>query len=183
MRIGDVLYFAPNFKLYQLRTASSKQIVGAFEARISDYYFDAAEILNKSKKGFAAGDICFDAIDAIAKYEVGGSVGYRFKKWISRLPDFKNLTWEQLERVYDDFRNGVTHEARVKNGGQFTYEIAKAVHFEDDIVVINPELLLQQIRKEFGRQMTAVKSDEKKTERLANAIRSDFKKDLEKLPN
>src|SRR3989442_5362628 len=117
MRIQDELYFAPNFKLSFLASATSRQIIDAFERRIFDYYFDAADVLNQNKKAFGAGDICFDAIDAIAKYEFDGAgrVADRFKKWINRLLDFKNLTWSELETVYDDFRNGVTHEARVKN--------------------------------------------------------------------
>ena len=182
MKIQDVLYYAPNFKLAYLATATSSDIVNAFESRISEYYFKAAEILNNQKSAFGAGDICFDAIDAIARFEFGsGGVGERFKKWISRLPDFKALPRNEIEGVYDDFRNGITHEARIKNGGQFSYEIGRSIYVENGIIVINPSLLLNQIRHEFARFMEDVKSDSYATERLANSIRHDFREDLEML--
>jgi hypothetical protein len=47
--------------------------------------------------------------------------------------------------------------------------------------VINPDLLLQQIRDGFARLMTSLKSDERKTEEFANLIRYDFREDLETL--
>jgi len=55
------------------------------------------------------------------------------------------------------------------------------VHVENEVVVINPDLLLQQIRDGFARLMTSLKSDERKTEEFANLIRYDFRQDLEKL--
>ena len=138
-------------------------------------------ILNKNRKAFGAGDLVFDAIDAIAKYEPdSGRVGKRFKKWISRLPDFRGLTWAELERVYDEFRNGVTHEARIKNGGQFTYDIHKAVEIRDGIVLVNPSALLDQVADEFKMSISSIKDNEKEQIRISNQIKDDLREDLER---
>ena len=135
--------------------------------------------MKTDKKAFGAGDLCFDAIDAIARYQISsGRVGDRFKKWISRLPDFDKLTWEELERVYDEFRNGITHEARVKNGGQFTYDIDKAVKILEGIVLINPDLLLKYISHEFNKEIVSINNDPAEGERISQWIREDLREDV-----
>jgi len=59
--------------------------------------------------------------------------------------------------------------------------VNKAVYVENDVFIVNPKLLLEQIRKEFARLMSTVKSKEGTTERFADSIRYDFREDLTKL--
>ncbi len=182
MRIQDILYYAPNVRLELLVTYPPDKVIDAFESRIENYYLDAANTLNEKGMAFGAGDLIFDAVDAIARYEIdNGRVGKRFKEWISRLPDFKKLNWEELERVYDEFRNGVTHEARIKNGGQFTYDIDKAVEIMEGVVLVNPKLLAAQVLQEFKRSISSIKQDEKERDRISNWIKDDLKEDLKGL--
>lgn len=181
MRIQDILYYAPKITLNAIFFYKPNEIIDAFESRITNYYLDSAGMLNKNGKAFGAGDLVFDAIDAIARYELdSGRVGERFKKWISGLPDFRGLTWEELERVYDEFRNGVTHEARIKNGGQFTYDIDKAVEIKDGIVLVNPSLLLDQVSEVFKESISSIKDNEKEQIRISNQIKDDLREDLER---
>jgi hypothetical protein len=181
MRIQDILYYAPGVKMELLLAFTSQQIIDVYKKRIDGYYLEPADILNREKKPFGAGDLCFDAIDAIARYQLKSKkVGYRFKKWISRLPDFNRLSWDELERVYDDFRNGVTHEARVKNGGQFTYGITKAVDIVDGVVLVNPKLLLEQVSGEFNKEIREIKNNEREAQRISEWIKEDLKEDLKR---
>ena len=176
-----MLYYAPNITFNAILLYKPAEIIDAFEKRITDYYLNPADMLNKNMMAFGAGDLIFDAIDAIAKYELhGGSVGKRFKEWINKLPDFKKLTWAELERVYDEFRNGVTHEARIKNGGQFTYDIDKAVEIRGGIVLVNPSLLLNQVFEAFKKSISTIKDDKNEQIRISNAIKNDLKADLER---
>lgn len=184
MRVGDIIYFAPDYKLFQLLTDSPIGIVNAFKKRIEEYYLSPAELLNKNLKAFGAGVLCFTAIDAIAKYEIGGYSGKRFKEWISKnLQDFKTLKWEYIERIYEEFRNGLIHEGRIKNGGQFTYEISKAVVVTDEVILINPKLLLEQLRTAFNIYMSNVKSNPEKQRNLSEEIKKDFNQDLKMISN
>jgi hypothetical protein len=182
MRIQDTLYYAPDITITSLLVYRPNEIIDAFESRITNYYLKPADILNRNRMAFGAGDLIFDAIDAIARYELDNSmVGERFKKWISRLPDFKELVLEELERVYDEFRNGVTHEARIKNGGQFTYDINKAVEIKKGIVLVNPKVLLDQVSDEFKRSISFIKDNEKEQTRISKQIKGDLRKDLERV--
>src|SRR5712692_1344469 len=136
--------------LWWLITAEPIEIADQLERRVEGFYLGPADLLNRKAHAFAAGVVCFAAIDAIARYEV--SSGYssdRFKKWIAKLPDFRQLADEELDLVYDDFRNGLLHEGRIKRTGQFTYKIPRAVHIENGVVLINPRILSGQIRAAF----------------------------------
>lgn len=181
MLIQDMLYYATNITFNALLSYKPAEIIDAFESRITDYYLGPAGMLNKNGMAFGAGDLIFDAIDAIARYELhGGSVGKHFKEWINKLPDFKKLTWAELERVYDEFRNGVTHEARIKNGGQFTYDIDKAVEIRGGIVLVNPSLLLNQVAEEFKNSIYSIKANEKEQIKISKQIKDDLREDLKR---
>ncbi len=153
MRKGDNVYFAPDYTFTQLiSTDNPVEVIKAYQERIIGFYFRPARLLNEKKAGFGAGILCFSAIDAIARTEYGiDESGERTKDWISsNLPDFKNLDSKQLGRIYDEFRCGLVHEARIKNGGQFTYDIQNAVEIDkDSIIFINPGILLNQIELAF----------------------------------
>lgn len=185
MRKGDAVYFAPDYTFSQLLdTTDPIEIIGAYKDRISGFYLETAKSLMKSKApstAFAAGIMCFAAIDAIARTELGlDKSGLRVKTWLhENLPDFKNLDDWGLRRVYDEFRCGLMHEARIKNGGQFTYEIKKAIEIKADLITINPERLLQQIETAFNRLITEVSKNKNDAEDFRDLIIEDFKIDIQ----
>ena len=182
MKIGDILYFSPGYRLSQLITAEPLEIIDQIERRIEWFYLGPADLLNKSSNAFSAGILCFAAIDSIARYEVGGYSSARFKKWIAKLPDFGQLTGEEQDLVYDDFRNGLVHEGRIMRAVQFTYEITKAVHIQNGVVFMNPRILIDQIRVALKSYIENTKSDRKKLLILARAIMEDFSEDFKLLP-
>lgn len=181
MRIGDTVYFAPNYTFTQLLTDPPEKVVDAYEKRIKEYYLVPAEILNQNQKAFGAGVLCMTAIDAIAKYEIGGSSSSRFKEWISNLQDFNKLEWKYIERIYKEFRNGLVHEGRIKNAGQFTYDIKKAVEIRNEVILINPDILLANLETEFSRHIKNVKENSLEQAKLSDKIKRVFNQDIIKL--
>jgi hypothetical protein len=183
MRAGDVLLFSPDYELSRLITAEPTEIADQLERRVEGFYLGPADLLNRRSHSFAAGVLCFGAVDAIARYEVAsGYSSDRFKRWISKLPDFRELPDEDLDRVYDDFRDGLLHEGRIRRAGQFTYKISEAVHVENGVALINPRVLVGQIRAALKHYVEETKSDRKKSQLLARAIMEDFDEHFKLLP-
>src|SRR6266849_10977911 len=82
-RTGDIVCFSPNYELSRLITAEPIEIADQLERRVEGFYLGPADLLNRKSHSFAAGVLCFVAIDAIARYEVArGYSSDRFKKWI-----------------------------------------------------------------------------------------------------
>jgi hypothetical protein len=182
-RVGDVLLFSPNYELSRLITAEPVEIADQLERRVEGFYLGPADILNRRSHAFAAGVLCFAAVDAIARYEI--SRGYssdRFKRWISKLPDFSQLPDEELDLVHDDFRDGLLHEGRVRRAGRFTYRIHKAVHVENGAVLINPRILVDQMRASLKHYVEETKLDRRKLQILARTIMENFEEDFKLLP-
>lgn len=144
------------------------------------YYFGPIRYLidNYESSAFAAGALCFLAIDAIAEMSIKKGSKERSNEWMLNLPDFKDLDLKDRNRVYVEFRCGLVHEARIKNGGQFTYSISKAIEIRDGTILINPKQLLEQIEDAFDDYTNELSKDEKKLEEFRNNIIDIFEKDL-----
>jgi hypothetical protein len=180
---GDIVCFSPNYELSRLITAEPMEIADQIERRIEGLYLGPADLLNRKSHAFAAGVLCFAAIDAITRYEMAsGYPSDRFKKWIAKLPDFGLLADKELDLVHEDFRNGLLHEGRIKRAGQFTYKIPKTVQVQNGVVLINPRLLLDQIRVAFKDHLEKTKSNRRKLQILAHTIMEDFGEDFKLLP-
>ena len=183
MKKGNKIYFAPDYTFGQLlKTSEPSKIIEAYAERINGFYLDVIDAIIKEDKennAFVAGMVCFAAIDAIARTVTGSNrVGERFKLWIKNLSSFKTLQPDILERVYDEYRNGLIHEARIKNGGQFTYQIQDAIEIKNKIISINPRLLLDQLRVAFDELIKEANSDRDKCEGFGQKIIRDFHVDL-----
>ncbi len=92
------------------------------------------------------------------------------------------MTEEELDLVCDDFRNGLLHEGRIKRAGQFTYKIPKTVQVERGVVLINPRILLDQIRVAFKDYLKKTRSDRRRLQILARAVMEVFEEDFKLLP-
>lgn len=147
MRIGEILKFSPNYKYLDLDWDKKECMINAFKDRVKGFYIQPAEKLNKDEKGFAAGVLCITTIDFLAKIDY--KERNQIKKWLKdNIDDFKkpdpdfsgNRTL--ADRFYDEFRDGLIHEGRIKNGGQFSYEYQVIIKLEDEAMIVNPEILL-----------------------------------------
>jgi hypothetical protein len=80
--------------------------------------------------------------------------------------------------VYKEFRCGLVHEARIKNGGQFTYQIKKVIMINKGIILINPEKLLEELKDKFNNYIDSVLKDPLATKELNDKIIRDFELDV-----
>ena len=190
VRNGDELYFSPNYKFIDLKWDDKDNLIKAFRDRVEGFYLTPTKELNKSKKyAFATGVICVTTIDFLARIELGLSdqVGRRFENWLkSNISDFNvpnpnNRSQSLAYRFYDEFRNGLVHEGRIKNAGQFSYNFSKSaelVKVKDTVMIVNPGTLLEVINTSFDRYMDEVENKEFVFQAFRCALIRDFQIDI-----
>jgi len=185
MRIEDELFFSPKIKFIDLKWDNKENLIEAFEDRVTGYYLKPAGILEDNAFAFARGVICVSAIDFISRIETGiGKVRKRFEPWLkdniqefdSQDPD--NTLQTLALRFYEEFRNGLVHEGRIKNAGQFSYNFQGLVRVEQRVMIVNPKYLLEAIKKAFARYIAKVKGDDSTFPRFRRTLIQDFGKDL-----
>ncbi len=174
MRIGDTLFFSPNYPIRHLDFTNPDQIALAFQDRVDGFYLIPAERLIASKDAFAAALIIFAGVEFLAR----ASSESEPSQWLaSNLHIDAALT----AKMWEYFRHGLSHEGRVKGSAQFSFETGSAVVEIDDLIVINPDHLLQGVRKAFQERCARFDANRKKIlasrlahhfEREARAVRS-----------
>jgi hypothetical protein len=189
MRISDVLYFSPNVKFENLDWENKNSLIDAFEDRVNGFYFKPAEELNKDKlkfNAFAVGVLCATTIDFLARITIlTDNVGDRIEQWLVKYitefgqndPNHRSKTLARC--FYEDYRNGLVHEGRIKNCGQFSYECGKLVYVKDRVMIIDPDLLLEKTKSAFKSYMADIKDDNSKFQQLKCALIRDFHRDIE----
>jgi len=186
MRVGDILYFSPKYKFSVLNWDDKKILIDAFKDRVEGFYIKPIKKLNGDENVFAAGVLCVTTIDFLARITIGANtVGERieqwFGKWITEFsqkdPDNQNITLGK--RFCKEFRNGLVHEGRIKNCGQFSNNFSELIHMEDKIMVINSVLLLEAIKTSFETYMDNVENDTSPFHIFRCALIRDFGDDVE----
>ena len=81
-------------------------------------------------------------------------------------------------RFYEDFRNGLVHEARIKNGGQFSLEIGSTVEQLRGVLLINPARLGVEVRSAINGYAALLERDAAARQRLARALARDHARDF-----
>jgi hypothetical protein len=184
MRIGEVLYFAPNHRFADLNFRDSTSIVDAFKARVEGFYLGPARKLVDVNDAFAGGVICVALIDFIARYSSGSrKVKERFTWWLeANIAEFKakvSLKAQTLgSRFYEDFRNGLVHEGRIKNLGQFSKDFRELLHLIDGGMIVNPTQLIQKTGEGVSRYCELVRKDKSQFEKLKRRLEIDFQAEI-----
>ena len=182
MRIGDILYFSPEYKFTDLNWDNRGDLTTAFKDRVYGFYLKPAEELGKNNYAFATGVICVTVIDFIARITLGRD---HFKQWLMlNIQQFKdsdpdNSTRKLADRFYCEFRNGLVHEGRIKNCGQFSYKIEELVSVVDGVMIVNPALLLSNIEQAFKKYIQKIQEDQTTFQSFKTALERDFQKDVE----
>ena len=186
MRVGDILYFSPKYKFSVLNWDDKKILVDAFKDRVKGFYIDPAEKLNNDKNGFAAGVLCVTTIDFLARITMGSdNPGERIERWLRKYitefnqMDSNNQNITLARRFCKEFRNGLVHEGRIKNCGQFSDDHSKLIHMEDRIMIINSALLLEAIKTSFETYMGRVENNTSLFHQFRCALIRDFGDDVE----
>jgi hypothetical protein len=177
MLIKEELYYAPDIRFADL-DLSGNLLPDQFKTRIHGYYLLPAAQACEAGHAFAAGALLVSCIDALARIRSGNkAVGPRFRNWCEQeLPSFRG---NQISiRFYDDFRNGLIHEARIKNGGEFTLESNSTVERKDHILSINPLCLLKEVSVALDRYVALLKQNGNERNSFLQKIVSDFAYEL-----
>lgn len=186
MRIRDILYFSPKYKFNVLKWDNKENLIDAFRDRVTGFYLSPAKALNEKQHAFAAGVISVATIDFLARIETGSDeVGKRFEEWVrANIRDFDNVNPDHrsqtlADRFYDEFRNGLVHEGRIKNAGQFSYYYSELVKVEQSVMIINPEYLLKAIYESSERYMAKIEKEDFAFQAFKCTLMRDFRRDVE----
>lgn len=176
MKIGHFLYFAPGIKFGEADLNGPK-LPEQLERRIDEFYIEPAVECASRGHAFAAGVLLVNCIDALARFRYGDGVGERFRKFTrEELCSFKDDQF--TKRFYREFRNGLVHECRLKNGGQFSLETGMTVQQAGGILLVNPRYLAMEVRAALRTYIDLLERDQVERARLADILKKDFAEDL-----
>ena len=186
MRIDDIIYFSKNFKTAYLDLDNGEELLYAFIDRVEEFYLKPAEELDDEWHAFAKGVLVLTAIDFIGKYFIGGANSYRIKEFCRGLQSFEGLDSKTVEiaisTINDSYRNGLIHEGRIKNLGQFSYDFSELIERSDSYSMINPRIFLEEVRYRFHLLAKSIEASTHDLERFRQRIFSDFKPEIDALP-
>ena len=178
MKIGEHLFFAPGVRFADI-DVNDQSVINHFHSRIEAYYLNPAKTLLKNEDyAFPATLLLASAIDAIARYASKPAPNrVRYIGWLqTELPcvSAKPLA----EQFYDDFRCGLVHEARAKNGCVFTTLTARSVFVEKGIMAINPKYLVQDVSVALDSFCANLKKSPIAFLKFQNELKRDFQHEL-----
>jgi len=176
MRIADILYFAPGIRFADL-DLSGQRLPEQFDARMKGFYLEPAAGMVCGGHAFASGLLLVSCIDALARLQQSTGVGDRFRTWVrAELQSFANP--DIAHRFYDEFRNGLVHEARIKNGGQFSFDQPKTVDVVSGALSVNPRHLADEVSNALDRYVSRLKRETNTRNKLLERIKTDFEHEL-----
>ncbi len=208
MRIENKIYFAPGIKFIDLSWDDPKELLKPFEQRVRGYFLDQAyhfisewnrqvqiDGIKKEKLSglaFGCGVICTTTIDFLAAVEFypSNNVGDRYKKWLNKhIPILKQLDLQNNSqtisaRFYDEYRNGLVHEGRIKNAGQFSFDNGLfpangLFEIHNEAMVVNPEALLSSIENGLYGYIQETERDEFLLQKFRCTLINFFSADME----
>lgn len=176
MKIGDLLFFAPGIRFDELDLTGAK-LPEQLQQRIGGYYVEPSRECCKNGHAFAAGVLLVSCIDATARLRYGGGVGERFRRFAAE--ELASFSAPGLDaRFYDEYRNGLVHEARLKRGAQFSLERPSTVEDVGGILLINPQRLADEVEVALKKWIGELTADTKKQAALVACVKTDFADDL-----
>jgi hypothetical protein len=176
-RIADELYFAPEVTFNDLDLKTGARLPTQFYQRIAGFYLNPATALAKNKHAFPAGLLIVCAIDALAQFTTGSTgVTKRIEAFCMQIPDL--AVGNNAEIFCRDFRHGLVHEARVKNGSEFNCDTTKLAHFDHDRLIVNPAMLAKDVLDLLKAYTAALNRDPAAKKILIKKIERKFKFEL-----
>lgn len=184
MREGGDLYFAPGVRFADV-TLDDVSFVNHLRDRINGFYLEPARLCVAKEHAFAAGLLLVSTIDFLARLHLSAeelteqkSVGSEFQFFVRRgLPSFESKALAQ--KLYYDFRNGLSHEARIKNAGEFSFEKQQTVCVVDGRLCVNPRYLLIEVETALTGCMRSLSTNLEKRTKVAVRLREHFGDEFE----
>ena len=156
---------------------SGRGLPEQFHARMEGFYLQPAELCVDAGAAFAAGVLVLACIDALARIQIGGGVGERFKALVAKeLSSFKSNG--KAARLYEEFRNGLIHEARIKKGAQFSLQFDTTITEIDGVLVINPRGLIHEVREALVKYLKGLQENSESITRLMAVLKEDHEDDF-----
>ena len=149
-----------------------------YQQRMAGFYIEPAVVCADLGHAFAAGVLLVTCIDGMARLRYGdGVVRHRFIRLAQE--ELVSFQGDALaERFYEDFRNGLVHEGRVKNGGQFSLEVDETVKELQGLLLINPARLAVEVREALYQYITLLATDQAQRQALADGLSRDHTRDF-----
>jgi len=176
-RIADELYFAPSIRFSELDWTGAR-LPTQFEQRIAGFYLKPAIALARANHAFAAGVLVVCAIDALALLMTGSNaVTARISAFCTKIPD---LAVGQNAAVFcEDFRNGLVHEARVKNGSEFSVDIKSVAVSSHKRLIVNPLLLGETVARLLKDYVAMLQQNPAEKLAFRNKLKRKFQYELQ----
>lgn len=181
MKIGDQIYFAPEVRFSELDLGGPK-LPDQYRARIDGYYLRPAKDCVTRHHAFAAGLLVLSAIDSMSRLYFGpnrrGRVVRKDFRAFTRLllPSFRDPNAATI--LYEKFRNGLVHEARLKDGCQFQLGLSATLDLSGMVPVVNPDRLLHEVQGALDVVVTEMKASQPFRVELAKLLRREFAYEL-----
>ncbi|MBN1372592.1 MAG: hypothetical protein JW987_11695 [Anaerolineaceae bacterium] len=204
MKIENKIYFAPGIEFKAVDWYDPPGLLNGFVSRVYAYYIDPARNMAKWLPlaennpsivlgiAFGCGVISCTTIDFLARVELQkDAVRERYIEWLvnwicgMKVPDPDATQRTTAERFYDEFRNGLVHEGRVKEAGQFSLDadtfasVDQIFTFVDHAMVVNPFNLLNAIEAALHQYQDKLLNDKSKLEQFAVFLRTVFQADID----
>lgn len=186
MRIEDGIYFSPTLKYRDVELDNPEMLIQAFRDRINGFYLGPIKKLNEDNDAFAAGLLCVTTMDVLSRLKSNSEeVRKRYVHWLAteipefaqRLPGKKHIL---ADLFYKHFRNGLVHEGRIKDGGQFSYIFGGMITVENQFMIVNPLQLADNIESVFNRYMAEVLTSPEEFQSFSKMIIRDFGAEIER---
>jgi hypothetical protein len=132
-----------------------------------------------SRRGFCSSPrlTSWPAFTISAECLAGRGVGADFRRFARKeLRSF--VSGDLTQRLFDDFRNGLSHELRIKNGGEFSFDRPQTVRHLNGRLCINPAHLLLEVEEALARQTAELTHNVAKRVALAERLRILFEKEF-----
>lgn len=189
------LYFSPNHTFEKikrfLKQNNREGLIEAFKDRVYGFYLGPARELNEIAKkaledrdkkfgfSFSVGLICVATIDFIALFSTRVEDSkFRFVIWlIDNIDEFKDNPKLAVD-FYNWYRNGLVHEGRIKEAGQFSYECNRLISVENGIIKINPDKLLEEIERAIEKYIETLRQNNEEFEHFKERLDKKFRKEF-----
>jgi hypothetical protein len=152
-----------------LNTESLDDWIYIYEQEVKGWFLDCAEKLLSSKReklklanGLVVLMICFSYFEGVEQYKQGESSdrqsGKFFRESIHKIYPGK-YSDAQINHLHDQTRCGLFHDGMTRGKVVFAYQFNEAIYFDtNDVIKINPEILLKDIKKDFDDFINELKN-------------------------
>lgn len=175
MRLDDALFFNSGRKWSEISPDDIENLIDEYEIRIRGFYLhpsfqllENTEVHNCKSNGFAIGILLLTAIDAIGTFfpnrKTKDHYEDSFTEFIKDDEEYKQLSSEEKDKISkimaNEFRNGLIHNGRIKNGCEFSFETPNMFHLVKNTLIVNPKKFHACVDRNISRFFLKIKKDE-----------------------